>query len=397
MNQILQLAHRAPDMNESSENPFGLAAAREAQAYHRGFPEYRPTPLVSLGNLARALGVGKIWVKDESPRFGLNAFKALGGSYAIGKTIARRMGRSRMDFAELTDAEVRRKLGALTFATATDGNHGRGVAWTAHRLGFASAVYMPKGSARERLENIRALGAHAEITDMNYDDTVRFVRRRAEQAGWVLVQDTDAPDYAEIPLWIMQGYTTMGAEILDQLRGERPTHVVLQAGVGSMAGAMAAFFGDAFSDRPPRIIIVEPERADCIFRTARASDGKLHAVGGDLNTIMAGLACGEPCALAWKMLRRFARDYASMPDWVSAEGMRILGNPLGDDPRVVSGESGAAGLGFTAEVLRNARLRDAREELGMGADARILCISTEGDTDAENYRRIVWDGAHPRP
>ena len=374
-------------------NPFGMETARQARAFHESFPEYSPTPLVRLKALAQRLGVSEIHVKDESKRFGLNAFKVLGGSHAIGRTIAQKLG---MDFSDLscetlTSADIREKLGETTFITATDGNHGRGVAWTARRLGQKSVVYMPKGTVAERLENIRRLGATADITDMNYDDTVRMCSSLAEKHGWTLVQDTSWDGYEQIPLWIMQGYTTMGLEILEQLGEEKPTHIFLQAGVGAMAGAIAGFFADCCMDNPPIITIVEPDKADCFYRTAGANDGKLHAVGGDLNTIMAGLACGEPCPLGWEILRRTAENFISMPDAVAARGMRILGNPLPDDERIISGESGAAPLGLVVEALENAELR---RKLKLDENSRILCISTEGDTDQENYRRIVWDGAY---
>ena len=377
-------------------NPFGVASAREALTFHRSFPEYRPTPLVRLRELAKALGAGEIFVKDESFRFGLNAFKALGGSYAIARCISERLDLDfgALSFERLTSPQLRRALGDVTFVTATDGNHGRGVAWTAMRLGQKSVVYMPEGTAPERLENIRRLGAEASILDMPYDDCVRYARARAQERGWILVQDTAWLGYTQIPLWIMQGYTTMGLEILEQLQGIRPTHILLQAGVGAMAGAMAAFFAECFRDAPPTIIVVEPESADCFFRTAGADDGALHAAPGPMRTIMAGLACGEPCPIAWDALSRCAQYYVSMPDWAAAKGLRILSAPLPGDARVISGESGASTLGLAAVALER---RELRAQLGLDGDSRILCISTEGATDRENYRRIVWDGLHPAP
>ena len=194
----------------------------------------------------------------------------------------------------------------------------------------------------------------------------------------------------------MEGYTTMAAEAARQLQEEKPTHIFLQAGVGAMAGAICGYFASLYGDAErPVITIVEPDQADCIFRTANAGDGKLRFVAGSMNSIMAGLCCGEPCPIAWNVLRDHADYFVSMPDYVAAEGMRILGNPLPGDPRVISGESGAAGLGFIAEVLRNPELADLKEQLQLNQDSRILCFSTEGDTDRENYRRIVWDGLYP--
>lgn len=395
MNEAIKVSYRQPDEGYSPAL-FGMEQARKVHVYHKSFPQYEPTPLAELSGLAAKLGVAGICVKDESKRFGLNAFKALGGSYCVGRYIAKRLGMELEDlpYQALTSPELRARLGTVTFLTATDGNHGRGIAWTAQQLGQKSIVYMPKGSAQERLQNIRALGAEACITEFNYDDTVRFAKEQAEKLGAVLVQDTSWEGYEEIPTWIMQGYTTIGYELQEQWK-EPPTHIFLQAGVGSMAGAMAGFFADCCSETKPIITIVEPNKADCIFRTAEARDGALHTVGGNLDTIMAGLACGEPCTIAWDVLSRTAEWYASVPDYVSAKGMRILGNPLPGDPAVVSGESGAATLGFVAELLQNEQLYALRRQLKLDASARILCISTEGDTDRENYRRIVWDGLYP--
>ena len=381
-----------------SVDRFGPDSAAKALRFHRSFPEYRETPLVSLDTLAKALGVASIFVKDESYRFGLNAFKVLGGSHAIGNYIAKKLGVSleELPYEKLISREIREELGSLTFVTATDGNHGRGIAWTANRLRQKSVVYMPKGSTTERLRNIQALGADASITELNYDDTVRKAKEDADRFGWVLVQDTSWEGYEEIPGWIMEGYTTMAAEVARQLQEEKPTHIFLQAGVGAMAGAICGYFASLYGDAErPVITIVEPDQADCIFRTAKAGDGKLRFVTGSMNSIMAGLCCGEPCPIAWNVLRDHADYFVSMPDYVAAEGMRILGNPLPGDPRVISGESGAAGLGFIAEVLRNPELADLKEQLQLNQDSRILCFSTEGDTDKENYLRIVWDGLYP--
>ena len=254
---------------------------------------------------------------------------------------------------------------------------------------------MPKGSALERLENIRALGAHAEITSWNYDDTVRFASRQAQEHGWVLVQDTAWSGYTEIPTWIMEGYTTLALEIVEQLGDVRPTHLFLQAGVGAMAGAVAGFFANYYGGDCPVITVVEPHNANCLFRTAQAGDGRLHNVGGDLSTIMVGLACGEPCSIAWRVLEACAQNFLSVPDYVAAKGMRVLGSPLGGDPRIISGESGAATVGLVAEIMENDAHIQLRRQLKLDRDSRILCISTEGDTDRENYRKIVWDGQCP--
>lgn len=394
-----QMVMRQRPANGSDVQCFGREKAQQVQSFHRSFPGYAPTPLAELPQTAAALELGGFYVKDESRRFGLNAFKVLGGSYAIGSYIAERLGldMAELSFTQMTGTALRQRLGELTFVTATDGNHGRGIAWTANRLQQKSVVYMPQGSASERLENIRRLGADASILPVPYDDAVRHAKAQAAANGWVLVQDTDGPDYTKIPAWIMQGYTTMAWEAFQQLQGRRPTHIFLQAGVGSMAGAVTAFFADVYGDGPdaPRIIIVEPEHADCIFRTAAASDGQLHFAAGPMKTIMAGLACGEPCGMAWSLLRDHADAFVSMPDEVSALGMRLLGNPLPGDDRVISGESGAAGAGLAAALMRCPELAGLKEKLGLNEQSQVLCFSTEGATDRENYRRVVWDGAWP--
>ncbi len=362
--------------------------------YHKSFPAYTKTPLAKLSNLAKELGVSSIYVKDESYRFGLNAFKVLGGSYSMGKVIAGKLGLSdeELTYDKLTSKEVKEKLGDVTFVTATDGNHGRGVAWTARELGQKSVVYMPKGSAIERLNNIKAEGADASITDMNYDEAVRLANKMGEEKGWIMVQDTAWEGYEEIPRWIMQGYATMAYEAIEQLDGEVPTHVFLQAGVGSLAGGVAGLIANYYKDKKPTIVVVEPNAADCIYKTAAAKDGKLHFVTGDMNTIMAGLACGEPNRIGWEVLTETAEFAVSCPDWVAAEGMRVLGNGIKDDPKVVSGESGACTIGFVNAILTRTELKEFKEKLGIDENSKILCFSTEGDTDKKNYRDIVWKG-----
>lgn len=365
--------------------------------FHRSIPGYEPTPLVALPDLADRLGVGAILVKDESRRFDLNAFKVLGGSFAIARHLADRLGLQVADlpYERLVSPEIRERLGEITFVTATDGNHGRGVAWTAAMLGQRCVVHMPRGSAPERLANIRALGAEADVTDLNYDDAVRLAAREAEENGWVLIQDTSWEGYEETPRAIIQGYTTMLGEVIDQLReehgGVRPTHVILQAGVGALAtaavGASLAAYG-ASEQGGPRIIVVEPENAACIQQTLRAEDGRIHSVTGDLDTIMAGLACGEPVTVGIDLLAEAVDAVASIPDEVAAEGMRVLAAE-----GIVSGESGAAPLGFAHRVLSDPELAGAREQLGLDAESVLLVLSTEGATDAAGYARIVGEPA----
>ena len=365
-------------------------AAEKVRSFHSTFPDYAPTPLVKLTKTAKALGVGEIFVKDESYRFGLNAFKVLGGSYAIGKYLSGKseISSDEMSFDALTSAETKEKCGELTFVTATDGNHGRGVARAARDFGHKAVVYMPEGSASERLENIRKEGAYAEITDMNYDDAVRLADRHASEKGWILIQDTDREGYTKIPSHIMQGYTTMGLEAFEQL-DRKPTHIFLQAGVGAMAGSMAGLFSSLYPEERPIITIVEPNKADCLYKTAEADDGELHFVTCQLDTIMAGLACGEPCGIAWEILRSCADFFISCPDYAAESGMRLLARPYEDDTAVVSGESGSACFGCVTEILTDEKLSHVKEMLGINESSVLLFFSTEGATDMKNYNAVV--------
>ncbi|MDO5537188.1 MAG: diaminopropionate ammonia-lyase [Desulfovibrionaceae bacterium] len=366
-----------------------FASAAAPAAFHRTLPEYAPTPLRSLTALAASLGLAGLHVKDESFRFGLNAFKALGGSFAAARVLAGRLGLAgqAFTFADVAGPAARARLGQLTFVTATDGNHGRGVAWAARVLGHRAVVYLPEGSAASRVENVRREGAEAAVTDLNYDATVALAERRAAENGWILVQDTSWPGYEAVPLDIMRGYTTIAAEIVPELAATPPTHVFLQAGVGSFAAAMAACLKSVWPDLS--VIVVEPDRADCLFRTAKAGDGSLHVVEGRMDSMMAGLCCGVPSMQAWAVLERTAGAFISCSDDYSAQGMRALAAPPAGDAAIVSGESGAVTCGVVRALMTDPGLSGIRDELGLDASARVLLVSTEGDTDPENYARVL--------
>lgn len=391
---------------EGADKQLALMTEQEitkVRSFHKSFPQYKETPLASLDNLAKKHGVGGIYIKDESYRFGLNAFKVLGGSFAMAKFIASQTGRdiSQLGYNELTSPEVKKDLGDFTFFTATDGNHGRGVAWAANQIGQKSVVYMPIGSSEVRLENIRKEGARASITDLNYDDAVRLAYAESQRTpNSVIIQDTAWEGYEEIPGWIMQGYGTMASEAMEQLKEkgiERPTHIFVQAGVGSLAGAVQGYFANLFPNNCPVTTIVEAAAADCIYRSAVKNDGTTVDVGGDLRTIMAGLACGEANTISWEILKNKSSYFVSLPDYAAAKAMRVLSSPVKGDPQVVSGESGAAGMGCLMEILENPDYQSLRDEWGIDESSQILMFSTEGDTDPDQYGRIVWDGEYPHP
>ena len=373
---------------------FSRQQAQQARHFHQKIVGYEPTPLYALKSLAALFGVSTILVKDESQRFGLNAFKMLGGAYAIAQLLCEKYHLDINAFSFATfKASTKEKM---TFATTTDGNHGRGVAWAAQQLGQNAVIYMPKGSAQERVDAILRLGARCIVTEMNYDDTVRFTMQTARQNGWVVVQDTGWEGYTKIPTWIMQGYATLADEAVEQMAAmgiARPTHVFLQAGVGAMAGGVLGYLVDVFGARDLHSVIVEPELADCLYRSG--VKGQIVNVGGSMATIMAGLACGEPNPLGWDILRNCATQFISCQDAVAALGMRVLGNPLGTDPRVISGESGAVGLGILCAVHFHPQREALMNKLGLDSHSVVLVISTEGDTDVKHYREVVWEGKYP--
>ncbi len=373
---------------------------KKARDFHAGFPLYEETPLVCLPHLADLLGLGHIFVKDESFRFGLNAFKVLGATYAMGSYIAQKLGKdvAEVDFKTLASAKIKKELGELTFFTATDGNHGRGVAWAAAQLGQKSVVYMPSGSSQTRLENILKHGAKASITDLNYDDAVRLaVKNASKLPGSVVIQDTAFENYTAIPTRIMQGYGTMvleAAEQLVQMGTEKPSHIFIQAGVGSLAGAVQGYFASVFTKFRPKVVVVEAGKADCLYQSAKAGDGNPRITTGKMQTIMAGLACGEPNILGWEILKNYAHGFISCDDPIAALGMRILGNPLQGDDRVVSGESGAVTTGALYEIMTNPDYRELKNSLGLDESSKVLMFSTEGDTDPDVYKSICWQGKY---
>ena len=368
---------------------YSARKAADTLRFHRSLPVYAETPLVSLKSLSAREKVKAVFVKNESFRFGLKAFKGLGGSYCMFRILCERFGLNPAiaDYSSFLRDDIRKACGEITFATATDGNHGKGVSWAAKMFGCKARVFMPKGTVEARRRAIEEAGAGiAEITEWNYDRTVRYTASLAEEHGWILIQDTSWEGYEQVPAWIIEGYLTLAAEAMQQMNGLRPTHIFLQAGVGSMAGGIEAFFMDSCRNNPPLVTIVEPDVAACIYRSALAGDGKAHSVPGDPVTIMAGLNCGTPCSVIWPILRDCSACFCACRDSVTELGMRAYARPVGNDTPVVSGESGAVTYGLLLSILQSDTLRSL---FRINQDSVILLISTEGDTDPEDYRRVV--------
>lgn len=381
---------------------FSESACKEIQEFHATIPGFEISPLVSLPNLARMLGIRSLWVKDESKRLQLNAFKVLGGSYAIAKTIQSLLGEESglLSFEDLTAERTKMRIGEITFAAATDGNHGKGVAWAAAQLGYPSIIYVHKLTSQARIQAIRKNGAEVVVVNGTYDDAVRQVTEDAKRNGWMVISDTAWEGYEDIPRWVMQGYTTMLSEAQSQLveQGiEKPSHILIQAGVGALAAATIGYYTAHFGSHRPRTMVVEPNKAACLFHSIEIGDGQPHSFGGELDTIMAGLACGDPNPLAWPILKSSTDYFIQCPDYVAAKGMRVYGLPLKNDPFIISGESGAVTLGALMFLMQWGQVKSLRKELQIGSQSNVLLINSEGNTDPDHFRNVVWDGGESVP
>lgn len=403
-------ARHVSNAQRSRDRPYGPderrvlshAAFRAARAEIGSWPGYRPTPLVALPGLARALDVASIRYKDEGQRFGLKSFKALGGAYAVlgvlQRHLAERLAVKDASASDLLAGRHARAAAEVTVAAATDGNHGRSVAWGAKMFGCACVIYLHEHVSAAREREIARYGARIVRVPGHYDDSVRACAADSARNGWVLVADTAGEADAAIPAAVMQGYTLLAQEILDEVPPpEWPTHVFVQAGVGGLAAAVAAHYWELLGRARPRMVVVEPTRADCLFRTVAA--GRPVAVEGSTETFMACLAAGEVSAPAWVILRHAADDVLALEDEAAADTMRLLADGLDGDPPLVAGESGAAA---TAGLIAAAPDAGLRQALGLDGASRVVAIGSEGATDAETYERVagrsaeaVASGRHP--
>lgn len=364
----------------------GVEAAKTVERVQKQRHDFAETPLESLQGLARRTGVASIHIKDESKRLGLGSFKALGGSYAVVRLVleeaAHKLGRN-VEIEELQSAAVRDVAKTMTFGCATDGNHGKSVAAGAKMLGARAVIFVHSGVSDERVAAIAQFGANITRVEGTYDDSVKEAEAVCGRNGWIVLSDTSWPGYERIPRLVMQGYTAMLSEVLHKLP-DAPTHVFVQAGVGGLAAAVAAHFDIVFGDRRPKMIVVEPDRAACIFESAR--HGKLTKVDHQDSTIMAMLECYEPSMTAWDVLSRKADAFQTVSESDAVVAMKQLAQPVGGDPSIVSGESGGAGL---AGFLSIAKEKDILKALGITAQSRMLFFNTEGATDRASYQALV--------
>ncbi len=350
---------------------FSSDQLQEVEQLHQSLTLYSPTPLVALKHAADHLGVKNIYIKDESKRFGLNSFKGLGASYAISKIMGK-------------DQSNKKAI----FVTATDGNHGKAVAWAANLYNCQAVVFMPKGSKKCRVEAIEAIGnVRVEVTKDTYDNTVRLASAYAKDNNYYLLQDTALENYTRIPLDISLGYTTMVSEALTQMEGEKPSHVFLQAGVGSMAGGVLAYLKYLYGGNLPLLAIMEAMSASCIYESIKKD--KLTAINNDDHTIMAGLDCKEVNFLMFPLFKNSVEAFFSCPDWVTKQGMKKLAYPLKGDRSIEAGESGAIGFGLLNSLMTLEDYESYRKQLGLNKESVILLFNTEGYTDQENCQKIV--------
>ena len=406
MNDYQYIIHNNGDLSkknqENAKKMFPVEIAREARKFHRQIPGYKMTPLDAMPNLAHMLGLGGIYIKNEAMRLELNSFKVMGGSFAIYRFMKKFLGMEdqELSFEYLTSKECHDKAGDIVFCSATDGNHGRGLAWASHMLGHKCKIYVHSETSQARIDAIKKYGAEVTRVKGNYDDAVRQAAEDAKANGWYVISDTSWPGYSEIPTWIMQGYTSMLLETQEQFAGmgiQKPTHVIVQAGVGALAASVVGFYTALFPNDPPLFIVVEPDKAACVYESIKAGDNACHSVKGNLDTIMAGLACGDPSPIAFDILNNNADIFIKVPDYVAARGMRILSCPLKGDPFIISGESGAVPLGALYSLLTENEDAKLKEVLNLNEDSIVFMVNTEGNTDPMQFRQIIWDGRNPVP
>ncbi|WP_323778150.1 diaminopropionate ammonia-lyase [Leisingera sp.] len=347
---------------------------------------YEGTPLVSLPGLAEKIGVGRIDYKHEGPRFGLGSFKALGGSYAaqrvLQRELSRRLGKD-VSLEEIRKGAHKDACAGITLVSATDGNHGRSLAWGCLRFGAPCRIYIHAEVSEGRAVAMRELGAEVIRIAGDYDDSVLLAKKEAEENGWFVVSDTSWEGYTEPPRDVMAGYGVMAREVCEALE-QAPTHVFLQGGVGGLAASVAAALRQIYAVQAPRVVIVEPELAACLFDSA--CNGKATNFAIQEETIMAGLSCGEPSEMAWEILAEEASDFLTIPDSIVAPAVRLLANAETGDPAVEAGESAVAGLAALIAACQSAGMKNT---LGLDENARVLLIGSEGVTDPAIYAAIM--------
>jgi len=351
------------------------------------WPKYQVTDLHKLKGMAEQANIDQIYYKDESKRFDLKSFKALGGAYAVTRFLQQyleELNGEQPTMTQLLSGQFKEQLKDVVVSCATDGNHGRSVAWGSQMFGCQCIIYMHRDVSAGRQTAVEAYAAKVIRITGNYDESVRQAAVDAELHGRVIISDTSYEGYTEVPANVALGYTVMLSETVEQLNGVIPTHVFIQAGVGGLAAAVCGYFWDLWAEQRPRFVVVEPEAANCLQESAKA--GKLQAVEGDLDTLMAGLACGEVSHIAWHILDQGADDFVTLSEDAVAPCMQALEQ---HSPSIEAGESAVAGL---AACLIGAQNIQWRSDLGLNEHSKVLVLGTEGATDPELYQQLVFGG-----
>lgn len=373
--------------SEALKSIFSLQRSQQAIDEITQWPEYQVTPLLLLQHLAQSIGVDRIYYKDESQRFGLKSFKALGGAYAVARQLQQQVELSTgtaPSIQQLLDREYDDIVKQVVISCATDGNHGRSVAWGCQMFGCPCVIYIHRDVSVVREQAMQAFGARVIRITGNYDDSIKQADYDARIHHRIIVSDTSYAGYMDIPRDVALGYSVLLAESIQQLAQERPTHVFIQGGVGGLAAAVCAYFWEYWGKNRPRFVIVEPEQANCLQQSARA--GQPVIVNGDLDTLMAGLACGEVSVLAWQILQNGANDFMTINEAAVAPTMQLLAQGFNGDPQIEAGESAVAGLAALITAREDASLSKA---LALNEQSRVYLIGTEGATDPELYQQLI--------
>ena len=358
---------------------------KQAMETIASWPNYQVTDLHRLTGMAEQANIDQIYYKDESSRFGLKSFKALGGAYAVTKFLKQHLGQLNGEeptMAQLLSGHYQEQLKDVVVSCATDGNHGRSVAWGAQMFGCQCIIYIHRDVSAGRQLAMETYAAQVIRITGNYDESVRQAAADAELYGREIISDTSYEGYTEVPANVALGYTVMLSETVEQLNGEIPTHVFIQAGVGGLAAAVCGYFWDLWGEQRPRFVVVEPEAANCLQESAKV--GQLTVVDGDLDTLMAGLACGEVSHIAWDVLEQGADDFITLSENAVAPCMQALEQ---HSPSIEAGESAVAGL---AACLIGAQQPHWRAALGLNDQSKVLVLGTEGATDPELYQQLVF-------
>ena len=324
---------------------------------------YKPTPLLLLNKLSKELNLNKIYYKDESKRFNLKSFKALGGAYAVEK--------------------ITKGNKDITVSTATAGNHGRSVAWGANRLGLKCKIFISEYVTDARGKAMEALGADVVKVKGNYEKSLIECIKQSKENNWQIVQDVAWKDYILVPTLTMAGYSVMMKEIVDQINNDEITHIFLQAGVGGMAGAMVA--GAArYLNNIPKMIVVEPDSAACVMESIKS--GKIEKINIKRESLMGGMSCGEPSLVPWQILKKSLHSCISLPDDDIGRAMKLFANASFGDNKIIAGENSAPGV---ISLISSYNNKNINKKLNLNINSNVLLIGCEGDTDQEMYQKLL--------